>query len=150
MQDRQCAALFDEALLSAYLDGELTQEESQPVRLHLEECGACRRLLEQLHELREAAMTTPFPVLDDGQWDERPRGRTSRVLRGAGWGMLLVGVGGLVFTALRELAVEAAGMPLHELGLIVGLGGGALLLFLSVLLDRLRAHKTDRYRRVQR
>ena len=145
-----CSTPFEEALLSAYLDGELTQEESQPVRLHLEECASCRRLFEQMKQIREATMTTPFPLLDDGQWDERPRSRWSRVLRGVGWAMLLVWLGGLVIAVLREMAVEAGGMPLHELALIVGLVGGALLLLLSVLLDRLQSYKTDRYRRVEK
>lgn len=149
MVDR-CSTPFDEALLSAYLDGELTQEESQPVRLHLERCPPCRRLYDELREIREATMTTPFSVPDDGQWDERPRSALSRVLRTAGWALLLAWLGGLAVTLLREVAAEAGGMPMHELLLVFGLFGGALLLLLSVLLDRLQNYKKDRYRRVER
>ncbi len=149
MADR-CSTPFDEALLSAYLDDELTQEESQPVRLHLEECASCRRLFEQMKELREATMTTPFPVFDDGQWDERPRSGLSRILRTVGWAMLLAWVGGVTYMALGELAVEAAGMSLRDLALAFGLIGGGLLVFLSILLDRLQSYRSDRYRRVQK
>lgn len=145
-----CSAPFDEALLSAYLDDELTQEESQPVRLHLETCESCRRVYEQMKEVREATMTTPFPVFDDGQWDERPRSKVSRVLRTVGWVMLLLWLGGVSFIALSQITAEAAGMPLHELALMFGLLGGGLLVFLSILLDRLGSYKSDRYRRVQK
>ena len=147
---RSCGSPFDEALLSAYLDDELTQEESQPVRLHLEECSACRTTYEQMKALREAAMTTPFPTVGDGQWDERPRSPLSRALRIVGWAMLLIWLGGAGFLALSELAGEAAGMPLEELILAIGLIGGALALFLSILVDRIRSYKTDRYRRVKK
>jgi predicted anti-sigma-YlaC factor YlaD len=146
----KCSALFDEAMLSAYLDDELTQEESQPVRIHLEDCASCRRTYEQMRELREATMATPFPAFDDGQWDERPRSRLSRILRNVGWAVLLVWLGGVAFLALSELAAEAGGMPIRELALIVGLVGGGLLVFLSIVLDRLGSYKTDRYRRVQK
>ena len=145
-----CSAPFEEALLSAYLDGELTQEESQPVRLHLDECASCRRLYEQMREIREATMTTPFRVIDDGQWDERPRSGLSRALRGVGWALILVWLGALAVTMARELAAEVGGMSLDQLLMIGGLAGGALLLFLSVLLDRLQTFKKDRYRRVER
>ena len=34
---------FDEALISGYLDGELTQGDAQRVRVHLEDCAVCQR-----------------------------------------------------------------------------------------------------------
>lgn len=145
----RCSVSFDEALLSAYLDDELTQEESQPVRIHLEECASCRNTFEEMKEIREATMTTPFKSIDDGQWDERPRGPLSRVLRGAGWALLLVWILGVSFIGLREVAAGPA-MTGPEILLIGGLFGGGLLLFLSVLIDRLQTYKTDRYRRVQK
>lgn len=148
MTDR-CSVSFEEALLSAYLDDELTQEESQRVRLHLEECAGCRTTFEEMKEIREATMTTTFSGFDDGQWDERPRGALSRGLRGAGWILLLGWVLGVSFLGLKEFAA-APGLGGLELLLVGGLVGGTLLLFLSVLIDRLQTYKTDRYRRVQK
>ena len=145
----RCSVSFDEALLSAYLDDELTQEESQPVRLHLEECASCRTSFEEMKEIREATMTTPFAPFDDGQWDERPHGPLSRLLRGAGWALLLVWILGASFLGLREV-VSGPAMTAPEILLVGGLIGGGLLLFLSVLIDRMQTYKTDRYRRVQK
>ena len=148
MVDR-CSVSFDEALLSAYLDDELTQEESQRVRLHLEECASCRTTFEEMKEIREATMTTPFSGFDDGQWDERPRGGVSRLLRGAGWLLILGWILGVSFIGFREFAAAPA-MGGFELLLVGGLVGGTVLLFLSILIDRLQTYKTDRYRRVQK
>lgn len=140
---------FEEALLSAYLDDELTQEESQRTRLHLEECASCRDTFEDMKEIREATMTTPFGTFDDGQWDERPRGALSRLLRGAGWALMLIWILGVSYIGLREVAAGPA-MTGPEILLVFGLVGGGLLLFLSILIDRLQTYKNDRYRRVQK
>lgn len=43
-----------EVLLSAMLDGELSEEEAAEVREHLAACGECSRYLEQLRAIREA------------------------------------------------------------------------------------------------
>lgn len=139
---------FDEALLSGYLDGELTQAEEQRVRIRLEDDPEVRRLLEELRMTREATMTTEFQVPEDLQWDERPRGPLSRLLRHGGWLLFALWVVGVAGFALWQLAIspETIWQKLLAVG---GLSGLALLL-LSVLLDRLRDRKTDRYRRVRR
>ena len=46
---------FPEELLSGYLDGALTQQEEQRVRLHLERSPEARAMLEDLAALRSAA-----------------------------------------------------------------------------------------------
>ena len=94
-------------------------------------------------------MTTPFATFDDGQWDERPRGPLSRLLRGAGWLLVLLWIVGVSFLGLKEFAAAPA-MSGLELLLVGGLVGGTALLFLSVLIDRLQTYKTDRYRRVEK
>jgi anti-sigma factor RsiW len=143
-----CGRRFPEELLSGYLDRALTQGERQRVRVHLEDCAACRELLGELAALRETAMTTEFLIPADDQWDERPRGGLSRVLRGGGW---LVVIGWL--TAISGFAawqIATAPESLFEKLLIFGGASGGALLFLSVLVDRLRALPGDRYRRVEK
>ena len=63
-----CRTGFDETLLSGYVDSELTQADQQRVRLHLEECRVCRSLMEDLLKMRQAAMSTPFPIPLDEEW----------------------------------------------------------------------------------
>jgi len=135
-------------LISGYLDGELTQGDEQRVRLHLEGCPACRAEVAAMREIREAQMTTPFRVPEDDQWREAPRGATSRTLRWAGWILLAAGLAVAAWEGGRELLASEAPWTelLPPLALVVG---GALLL-LSVLLDRLAAARTDRYRRIEK
>ena len=139
---------FDEALLSGYLDGELHQGEEQRVRLHIQECARCRELVTELTRMREAAMTTKFPMPDDRQWDETPRGGLSAFLRNFGWLLLVAWVVGLSGFMIWHLVTD--GENLVEKLLVFGMWLGFGLVFLSVLLDRLKSYRTDRYRRVEK
>jgi predicted anti-sigma-YlaC factor YlaD len=142
-----CPTGFDQSLISGYLDQELTQSAEQRVRLHLEDCPACRELHDQLQTLREASMTTQFTEPDDTQWDERPRTVSSLGARAIGWGLLILWLLATAVFGLYQAWIGAEGL-LERLLLFGGLSGGALL-FLSVLLDRLKAARTDRYREVK-
>jgi anti-sigma factor RsiW len=145
---KKCGRSFDEALLTGYLDGVLTQANDQRVRLHLESCTDCRRLIDEMRETREATMTTRFELPADDQWNEAPRGLASRVSFGLGWSLLLIWAVGMLGLVVGHLWSEA--LPLTEkLLLFGGLSGGALLL-LSVLIDRLKTMRNDPYRRVER
>ena len=68
-----CGRTFDEALLSGHLDGALVQGDEQRVRVHLEDCGTCRTLVEELAEVREATMSSTFNIPGDHEWSEAPR-----------------------------------------------------------------------------
>lgn len=142
----RCLTGFDETLLSGHLDRELTQGDAQRVRLHLEECAACRATLDELAHVRAASRATPFVPVPDDQWDERPRSRASGLARRLGWGVVVAWVVVVAAIATWELVVAPG-----DLGpkLLVGAAvGGPALLFVSVLLDRLRSLQTDRYRRI--
>ncbi len=143
-----CPRSFDEQLLSGYLDGELTQAEEQRVRIHLEDCQVCRDLFEQLKTMREASMSTPFATPDDKQWDERPRSGASGFFRGTGWLLIVAYFVGIMGFAVWAFLTEPGNF--WEKILVFGGVLGIVLLFLSVLLDRFRSYKTDRYRRVEK
>ena len=146
--DETCGRNFDEALLTGYLDGVLTQADDQRVRLHLEGCADCRRLSDEMRETREATMTTRFEVPADDQWNEAPRGLLSGLGLGLGWLLLLVWAVGMLGILVGHLWSEQ--MPLTEKLLLFGGLSGAALLFLSVLIDRFQTWRKDPYRRVQR
>lgn len=141
-----CRRDFDEKLLSGYLDGVLTQSETQRVRLHLEECAPCRRQVEEMEKLREVTMTTRFFEPADDQWNERPRGLASRLSLHLGWGLLLLWLVGVVGFVLGNIWSNSQNLTEK----LLAFGGifGFLLIFLSVLVDRLQTRRTDRYRGV--
>ena len=141
-----CGRTFEEALLSGYLDDALVQGDEQRVRLHLEDCATCRTLVDELAAVREATMSSTFDTPRDHEWSEVPRTETSRLIRGLGWPLVIVWailVGGY---AMWQGWQESENL-VEQLILVGGVAGFAML-FLGVLLDRLKAMKTDRYRGV--
>lgn len=141
-------ALFDETLLSGYLDGELTQADAQRVRLRLEDDAEARRLYEELETIRAAARSTQLAVPADDAWSEAPASRHSRWLRRSGW-MVIVGWVTVVL-ALGAWALWTSPESWQEKLIVVAAVGGPTLLFLSILSDRLRRRRTDRYTRVKK
>ncbi len=143
-----CERTFDEALLSGYLDGALTQGDEQRVRLHLEDCATCGTLVEELSEVRDATMSSTFDTPKHHEWSEAPRTESSRLERVQGWPLLIAWATVFAGYTLWELWTEAEFLP-EQLGLVAGVSGFALL-FLGVLLDRLKTKRTDRYREVHK
>lgn len=146
--NQNCQPTFDESMISGYVDSELTQADNQRVQLHLEECPSCLAMVDDLRQIREAAMTTRFPVPSDDEWREEPRSAGSRWIRRCGWALVLAWILGATWFALQGFLYGSA--TWYEKALIFALGAGPLLLFLSVLIDRLQALKSDRYGRVQK
>lgn len=138
----------DPARLSGLLDGALTQQEEQRLRIHLEDCPACRATYRELESLREVTMSTRFVEPGDVELGERPRGGLSLGFRGLGWILAAVWVavaGGWALWQAWQGQPDAFARFLAFGGL-----GGAALLFLSVLVDRIVESRSDRYRGVQR
>ncbi len=144
----ECERAFDESLLTGYVDRQLTQADDQRVRLHLEECRTCRELVEDMLRLREVTMETRFETPPDDGWSEAPRGALSRLFAGAGWAVLAAWFVGVAGFAIGQL--WSGPESLAEKLLAFGGVSGFVLLFLSVLLDRLKTWRTDPYRRVQK
>lgn len=144
----KCVRSFDETLLSGFVDGVLTQADEQRVRLCLEDCPTCRRQVEEIRQLREVTMSAEFKVPPDDQWSERARTGGSRLSIGAGW--IIVVVWAVAFGGYAAWELWTSDEPL--LGKLIVFGGwtGFGLLLLGVLLDRLKAMKTDRYREVEK
>jgi predicted anti-sigma-YlaC factor YlaD len=140
---------FDQALISGYIDGELTQGDAQRVRLHLEDCAGCRQMADDLRRLKETTMTTEFRVPEDTQWDETPRNTASRILHNFGWFLAIVWVAGVVAYVVWQMATDSESIQLEGmLGFAILLAFG--LIILSALIDRLKTRKTDPYRKVKK
>lgn len=143
-----CKRPFDEELLSGYIDGALSHHQAQRVRIHIESCATCRTLYEELTSMRQVALQTEFVLPEEDDWPELPQTRLSGVSRSMGWLLLTSWTVVITAYALWKF-LSQTGDPL-EIFLVLGLPGAFLLLFLSVLSDRLKDLKTDRYRGVHR
>ena len=79
-------------MLSASLDGELTQQEQQRVRLYLEESEEAREELRQLQELKRLTAELSFAPPPDERLDELAKSLSVEAPRRAGWVLLSAGV----------------------------------------------------------
>jgi len=93
-------------------------------------------------------MTTQFKTPADDAWDERPRGMASTLSFGAGWILVAVWLAGITGFWLWQLATGPDDL-LAKVLIFSGLSAVGLL-FLSVLIDRIKTYGTDRYRKVQK
>lgn len=136
-------------LLSGYIDGELTQQARQRVRLHCEQCATCRQDLETLAGMRERVGKATLSDRDRDSWRENMDDDGVKNTRGAGW-LLLIG-GALIGGAYLgyELFSSASELSLLEKVVFGGIYGGLLLLFVSVLRQRLIERRTDKYKDVE-
>jgi predicted anti-sigma-YlaC factor YlaD len=137
-----------EEQLSGYIDGELTQQERQRVRLHCDQCPRCRRKLTELTELRRRMGKARLSLVGEDKWRETMNDAGNNVLRRLGWilfiaGLLVIGGIGLVaFIGDDSISMST------KLALTAAYGGLAIL-FVSVLRQRLRERKTDKYKDVE-
>lgn len=137
-----------DTMLPGYLDGELAQGDRQRVELHLESCAKCRVALEQLSRLHAAAGKRALGEMTRQDWRAIMDKVVAKTSRGTGWvlylaGLLLVcGYGGYAFFA--DDTVPA--LIKTGIGAIVV---GVILLFVSVLRERLAERKSDKYEDVQ-
>ncbi len=138
-----------EPLLSAYLDGELIQQERQKVEIHLEECPKCRKMLHDLESVRQRARDLQIPQPDGKEWKNMESYVLERLFRGLGWVFTIAWAAGTLIYGLYEYASSPREPLLQKLALF-GLLFGVLMLFLSVLIERLRELKTDRYKGVRK
>lgn len=138
-----------QALLSAYLDGELTQADDQLVRIHLEDCADCRQALAELARVRELTSDLRFAEPPEGRMDELERKVSVRAPRRLGWLLVIIGVAGWAGYAAWLFVTDPATATWQKLltgAVVIGL----VLLLVSVMRQRLLEMPQDRYRGVKR
>ena len=134
--------------LSGYLDGELTQGDRQKVEVHLESCSKCREAFEEMARLRDAVGELPFDKMSQDEWSKIMSDAAVRTSRGAGWILYVVGLLVVCGYAAYEFAVDDTVPALIKSG-IGALILGIVLLFVSVLRERLISRRSDKYEDVQ-
>ncbi len=138
-------------LLSGYIDGELSQQESQQVTQLLERDELARQIYQDLLQLTQRLSTADYPSLNEAelaQLDSIMNDRPASNLQLFGWVATIAGFLILTMPLLYGFIVDDAIALWVKLGATL-LDGGGLMLFLSVLRQRLLARKTDKYQKVR-
>lgn len=143
----QCGEI--EVLLSGYIDGELPLQQAQQVEAHLATCDRCQAVVAELASLKKATGALSYQEPSSLEWQLMEQLIFQRISRGLGWVILVVWSAATLGYALFHLAVSPD-EPLFEKILVFGIFLGMALLFLSVLSERVRDSRTDRYKGVQK
>lgn len=143
----QCEDL--EVYLSGYLDGELPQQQRQKVEHHLDGCPHCRQVLDQLRQAKASTEQLVFDMPSGEEWTDLQSHILGRASRRAGWLILIVWAA-MVSTYSAYWYATNSQVNLVEKVVVFGLITGIGLLFFSVLSERLRESRTDRYKGVHR
>ena len=136
-----------EVLLSGYLDGELTQQERQKVDVYLERDERYREILAELERVKTETERLHYEEPSSGDWRTMEKSLVQDVSRGLGWIILSIWAVALTSYGLWELAA-APDEPLTGKLLVFGFFLGVALLFCSVLTQRMRESRTDKYKGV--
>ena len=137
-------------MAGAYLDGELPDEERRRFEEHLALCDACRTELAELRRLTEDLNMMRFKEPVDEELQRYWAGVYNRLERGIGW--ILLSAGAILtlcygaFKILEEMIRDPAGSVLLKVG-VCALIAGLVVLFVSLLRERLVVRKVDRYSR---
>lgn len=137
-------------LLSGYLDGELTQRDRQRVDLHLANSARYRARLRELEALRASVgrLRRDMDPEDRERWRKVMDNAFERTASGIGWLLVIGGVFVLVGYAGYEFLLAEVEQPVVKWAL-GALYLGLAVLLLSVLRQRLKARKTDKYKDVE-
>jgi len=136
-------------MLSAYLDGELTQADNQRVRLYLEESEEARQAYDEMKQLQQLTAGMRFPDPAEEALDALEQRLSVRAPRQFGWALMILGSVSWLFYAVILTLRHPRWPTLPELlsgAVVVGL----ILLFVSVLRQRLLEWPRDRYRKVRK
>jgi anti-sigma factor RsiW len=135
-------------LIAGYLDGELTPDERARVEEHVGSCPDCARELREQQALKEELDTMSFREPTDAELDRYWQSVYNRLERGVGWLMFTIGAAVVAcygaFILVEETVLDPSVALIFKIG-IVALGLGTVVLFVSILRERLAVRRSDRY-----
>jgi anti-sigma factor RsiW len=137
-------------MITGYLDGELSPQEQDRFEEHLASCPSCAEELAQTRRLKEELAAMEFREPTDAELERYWRSVYNRLERGIGWilfsigAILLLCYGG--FKLIEEVVRDPQVATILKVG-VVALLFGAVVLFVSLLRERLAVSRADRYSR---
>ncbi len=140
-------------MLMGYLDGELSDDQSREIEKHLNECTGCSEELGQFRKLKEITDDISLNEPEDRIFDQYWSSVYNRTERRIGW--ILLSVSGMVLAiCLGFMAIEAIVRD-HTISIVLKSGllvfyASLVILFFSVLREKLYFRKKDRYKDVRR
>lgn len=140
-------------LVSAYIDGEVNDEEKKQVETHLSRCKECQQEFRELTALEEVLHNMTLKKPSKEIWDVYWSSVYNRLERKIGWIVLslgliiLIGIG--AFPAIKNLILNPEIPLVLKIGLLIFSAGG-IIVFVSILREQLFFWKRERYKEVKK
>jgi RsiW-degrading membrane proteinase PrsW (M82 family) len=135
-------------MISGYVDNELTQQESQYVALHIENCEKCTATLVEINQLKTAIKGSDMPEMDADRIDAIMQDPISTSIQTVAWSLFLIGASILLVLVTLEF-LSSSHISTTDKVLSSLLWGGLLGVFASVIRQQWMARKTDKYKGVK-
>lgn len=140
-------------LINQWIDGEMSASEKQELEKHLQTCPDCRSEFEKFKNLKEETVQMKKQLFPDMAWDEYWNHLYNRLERGVSW--ILISIGAIIllgYAAYHYVAdfLQSPEAPLFEKIAVTAVILGGLILFVSVVREKLMVRKHDKYKEIQR
>ena len=140
-------------LMMGLLDNELSREERSSLMAHVESCNKCLKKYDSFVQLKKDTGEMKLKKLPEMYWDDYWTHVYNRIERGISW--ILVSIGAMLLMAyggyemMHEFYLDTSKPMIIKIGAAI-LTMGMIILFVSVLREKLMIRKVDKYRRVER
>ncbi len=135
------------------IDKELSSDQEMELMNHLKTCPVCQKKYEAFVGLKNEAKAMKLKKLPEIYWDDYWDQVYNRMERGIGWILFSIGLILLFMYGSYEVLHDFFMNPAKPLLLKIGVGifsGGLVVLFVSVLREKLMVRGVDQYRSVKR
>lgn len=140
-------------LLTGLIDGEIDESQKQNLFDHLKTCKSCQETYNSFVQLKKDTDDMKLKKLPEVYWDEYWTNVYNRIERGISW--IFVSIGLIIILAYGSYQVmqEFYLSPEQPMFIKIGVGlltAGMIVLFISVLREKMMIRKVDKYRSVER
>ena len=142
-----------ELKVMAYLDGELPASEMKEVADLIEKDTAYREAYLSLKKMKEVTQKMKFRQLPEMFWDEYWEHVYNRIERGISWILISLGaiiIGSFLAWHLIEKLLKDQNINVWLKAGIFIFFAGIIVLFLSILREKIMVRKVDKYREIER
>lgn len=140
-------------LINKLIDGEINRSERENLDEHLKDCPECRKTVEKLKNIKMETEKMKKNFIPEMAWEEYWNHLYNRMERGIGWMLLSVGAIILLGYGAYHFVINVIGTSdlsgLQKLAILAVVLGGVIL-FVSVVREKLLVRKHDKYKEIKR
>lgn len=140
-------------LITGLVDNEIDETQKQSLFAHLKSCDACQETYNSFVKLKKDTGDMKFKKLPEVYWDEYWTHVYNRIERGMSWIFVSIGLIILLGYGSYEVMQDFYLNPEEPMIIKTGVGlltAGMIILFVSVLREKLMIRKVDKYRSIER